>query len=47
MLKSFRHARRIGCSRREAVRIVFLLARLSLNDPPTDLWGRPAAWASA
>jgi hypothetical protein len=45
MVKSYRHARRIGCTPREALRLAFLLAKLSLHDPPKDIWGRPAAWA--
>jgi hypothetical protein len=44
MLKSYRHARRIGCTPREALRLAFLLARLAFHDPPTDIWGRPVVW---
>jgi hypothetical protein len=42
MLKSYRHFRHIGCTRRDSVRLVLLLARLTFNDPPTDTWGRSA-----
>ena len=44
MVKSYRQSRRIGCTPLEALRLAFLLARLSLHDPPTDIWGRPVAW---
>jgi hypothetical protein len=44
MPTSYRHARRLGFTRTESLRLSLLLARLSLHDPPTDLWGRPASW---
>jgi hypothetical protein len=47
MLMNYRHARNIGCTRRESLRLALLLARLMLNDPVTDVWGRPLASAGA
>jgi hypothetical protein len=44
MLRNYWQARRIGGTRRESLRLAFLMARLALNDAPTtDVWGRPAA----
>lgn len=47
MLMNYRHARNIGCTRRESLRLALLLALLSLNDPVTDVWGRPVLLSGA
>jgi hypothetical protein len=47
MLMNYRHARNIGCTRHESLRLLLLLARLTLNDPVTDVWGRPLGPAGA
>jgi hypothetical protein len=45
MLDIYRFGRHLGCTHRESLRLALLWARLCRNDPPTDVWGRPAAWA--
>jgi hypothetical protein len=47
MVKNYRDCRRIGCTRRESLRLALLLARLSFNDPPTDVWGRSTTSAGS
>ena len=39
-VKAYRQARRVGYSRRGALRLGLLLALLARHDPPTDTWGR-------
>lgn len=41
MRPAYLQARLFGCSRRESLRLALLVGRLSLRDPPTDVWGRP------
>ena len=42
MRKAYLQARLAGYSRRGALRVAVLVGRLSLLDPPTDLWGKPS-----
>jgi len=46
MRSAYLEARRFGYSRRESFRVALLVGRLSLRDPPTDVWGRPIATAA-
>jgi hypothetical protein len=39
MRRAYLQARLAGFSRRDAFRVALLVGRLSLLDPPTDLWG--------
>jgi hypothetical protein len=47
MRSAYLEARRFGYSRRASLRVALLVGRLSLRDPPTDLWGRPVAAGAA
>ena len=40
MRKAYLQARLAGYSRRASLRVALLVGRLSLLDPPTDVWGR-------
>jgi hypothetical protein len=46
MRSAYLGARRAGYSRRESLRVALLVNRLSLRDPPTDVWGRPLQTAT-
>jgi hypothetical protein len=39
MRRAYLQARRAGYSTRESLSVAVLVARLSLRDPPTDVWG--------
>jgi hypothetical protein len=41
MRRAYLQARLFGYSRRESLGLALLVVRLSLRDPPTDVWGRP------